>query len=187
MRIDPAVRSLSEMQSSIMRLRTQETRAVPTRDFQTFFQDERASLFRMLVLVTGSTDEAEDIAQEAFLKVWAKWERVGSLENAAGYLHVAAMNCFRSRYRHAVYVAKRSLRLTREEPDPLAVIEAKDAALRALDKLSRRQRAAVVLVAALGFSVQEAAVALSIRPGTVRTLISQARAKLSTETERDDV
>lgn len=150
-----------------------------TRSFESFFEEERDHLRRLLVLVTGSVHEADDLVQEAFVKVWERWSRVGTLENPAGYLHRTAMNLLRSRYRHAAYVAKRRLSLGREDPDPLAAVEARDTALRMLRALTRRQRAAIVLTELLGYTAEEAAVTLSIRPGTVRVLVSQARARVA--------
>jgi RNA polymerase sigma-70 factor (ECF subfamily) len=174
------------MSLAVVSARGGEWRAGPALDFEGFFEAERGRLFRLLVLVTGSVDEAEDLVQEAFFKVWERWARVSELENPVGYLHRTAMNRFRSRYRHAAYVAKRRLSLGRVAPDPLAAVEARDAALRALRLLTRRQRAAVILTQLLGYSVEEAAVALAIRPGTVRVLISQARARVAGQKDDDD-
>ena len=167
------------MSRAVMRTRGEERRAGPALDFEGFFEAERGRLFRLLVLVTGSADEAEDLVQEAFFKVWERWARVKDLENPVGYLHRTAINRFRSRYRHAVYVAKRRMRAVSNAPDPLTAVEDRDAALRVLRLLTRRQRGAVILTQLLGYSVEEAAVALSIRPGTVRVLISQARARVA--------
>lgn len=158
---------------------SRERASGPARDFESFFEAERGRLFRMLVLVTGSAHEADDLVQDAFVKLWERWGRVSQLENPIGYLHRTAMNLFRSRYRHAAYVAKRRLSFGREGPDPLVAVEAKDDALRMLRALTRRQRAAIVLTELLGYTVAEAAVELSIRPGTVRVLMSQARARVA--------
>jgi RNA polymerase sigma factor (sigma-70 family) len=162
--------------------RNQDRRAAVTASalgFESFFETEHAPLFRLMVLVTGSVQEAEDIVQDSFLALWERWERVATLENPIGYLHRTAMNTFRSRYRHAVFAAKRLLRLSGDAPDLIAGVETRDAALRMLLRLTRRQRAAVVLTELLGYSVDEAATVLSIRPGTVRTLVSQARARVA--------
>ena len=37
--------------------------------------------------------------QEAFLRVWERWNKVSAMESPTGYLHHAAMNIFRNRYR----------------------------------------------------------------------------------------
>jgi RNA polymerase sigma-70 factor, ECF subfamily len=164
---------------SVRTTQSRERASSPARDFESFFEAERGRLFRLLVLVTGSAHEADDVVQEAFVKLWERWSRISQLENPAGYLHRTAINLFRSRYRHAAYVAKRRLTFTGEGPDPLIAIEAKDDALRVLRAMTRRQRAAIVLTELLGYTVAEAAVALSIRPSTVRVLISQGRARVS--------
>ncbi len=169
------------MSYSMVKARSGERRRGPALDFEGFFEAERGRLFRLLIMVTGSADEAEDLVQEAFFKVWERWARVSEFENPVGYLHRIAMNRFRSRYRHAVYAAKRRLSMGGDALDPLATVEARDAAVRALRLLTRRQRAAVILTEFLGYSVEEAAVALAIRPGTVRVLISQARARVASQ------
>lgn len=159
--------------------RLKERATSPEQDFEDFFQEERPRLFRTLLLVTCDSHEAEELLQEAFFKVWERWERVNAMDNPAGYLHRTAMNGFRSRYRRALRATDRRLHMIREEPDPLATVEVRDAALRALRVLTRRQRAAVVLTELLGYPVNEAASILSIRPGTVRVLVSQARTALA--------
>jgi RNA polymerase sigma-70 factor (ECF subfamily) len=135
-------------------------------------------------MVTGDEHEAEDLLQEAFVRIWERWSKVSPMANPVGYLHRTAINLFRSRRRHAVYVARRALLLRSEHPDLLASVENRDAAVRALFALTRRQRAALVLTTLFGYSTEEAAVALSIRPGTVHVLLSQARARVK---ERGDL
>jgi DNA-directed RNA polymerase specialized sigma24 family protein len=63
----------------------------------------------------------------------------------------------------------------------------RDEAVRSLAALTPRQRAAVVVTELLGYSTEEAGAILSIRPGTVRMLISQARAALQEWKEHGDV
>ncbi|HEX4929366.1 MAG TPA: sigma factor, partial [Gaiellaceae bacterium] len=74
---------------------------------EAFFEEEKDRLLRMLCVITGSRTEAEDIAQEAFTRLFERWETVASMEDRAGYLHRTAMNVFRSQYRRAVAALKR--------------------------------------------------------------------------------
>lgn len=74
----------------------------PTAAFEEFFGTERTRLHRILFAITGSRSEAEDIAQDAFLRVWERWTHVGALEDPAGYPHRTAMNVLRDRRRGLV-------------------------------------------------------------------------------------
>jgi DNA-directed RNA polymerase specialized sigma24 family protein len=63
--------------------------------------------------------------------------------------------------------------------DPFEEVAIRDEAYRALARLTRRRRSAIVLVDLLGFDSAEAGKILGIRAGTVRRLVSQARATLA--------
>ena len=69
--------------------------------FEEFFEDEKDRLLRVLAVITGSRGEAEDLAQEAFTRMFERWDEVGHMDDLAGYLHRTAMNLFRSQYRRA--------------------------------------------------------------------------------------
>jgi len=99
------------------------------------------------------------------------------MQDPRGYLYRTAMNAFRSGYRRSLLAAKRSLHL-REVDDEIAAVDALDSTTRSLSMLSPRQRAAVVLTDLLGFSSEEAAQMLGIRPSTVRMHLSRAHAAL---------
>jgi len=147
---------------------------VVLRPFEEFFLDERDRLFRALVLVTRDTGVAEELMQEAFVRIWERWDRVSGLDDPTAYLFRTALNLHRSALRHALVVAKRSL-TSRNEHDPFDEIAARDEAVRSLAALTPRQRAALVVTELLGYSSEEAGAILGIRPGTVRTLTARAR------------
>ena len=154
-------------------------------DFESFFREERPRLFGSMLLITASTHEADELVQEAFFRVWERWDRVARMENPTGYLYRIALNAHRSTYRRAVRAAKRPL-TPPPSPDPFAAVAGKDDVLRALGTMTPRQRTAVVLTELHGYDTDEAARAMGIRPGTVRVLVSKGRAALRAKTEPND-
>ncbi len=145
--------------------------------FEIFFHDQSGSLFRRLCLITGNRAEAEEIMQDAFLKLWERWERVGSMSDPTAYLYRTALNLFRSRYRRAALALRRSVGFA-SNIDEFERSDTKSAVMQALASLAPRQRAALVLTDLLGFSSEDAGELLGVQPGTVRTLASQGRIAL---------
>jgi RNA polymerase sigma-70 factor (sigma-E family) len=150
-----------------------------TRSFEEFFHVEYERLLRVLYLSTGDRHEAEDLAQEAFVRVYEHWTRVGSLENPAGYLYRVALNARRSRLRRVRVAAAKALRL-RPDPaaDPQEAAEDRETVRRALATLPPGQRDAVVLIEWLGLTDAEAGGVLGLSPGAVRTRLHRARSAL---------
>jgi RNA polymerase sigma-70 factor, ECF subfamily len=152
--------------------------------FEEFFQREREGLYRTLWLVTRNRFEAEELAQEAFVRVLERWDRVSAMEEPRRYLYSTAMNAFRTGYARARLAARRSMGLVPDD-DAMAAIDERDATVRALAGLSPRQRAAVVLTDMLGFRSEEAAKMLGIRASTLRMHASRAHAALKETMPRD--
>jgi len=151
----------------------------PGGGFEDFFRAEHVRLQQALYVVTGSDQEAQDLMQEAFLRVWERWDRVRVMVEPTGYLYRTAMNTFRSRLRRGARAARSLARL---RPGPASQefggADQRDAVARALKSLSERQRAAIVLTELLDFDSAEAASMLGVRPSTVRNLAAQARKAL---------
>jgi RNA polymerase sigma-70 factor, ECF subfamily len=145
--------------------------------FEEFFEQEHSRLFAALTAVTGDRQEAEEIMQDAFLKMWERWERLAHIEDLRGYLYRTAMNTFRSRYRRT----KLALRKTTgafEPEDAYAAVDARQTLMQALRTLTPHQRAAIVLTSLLGFSSEEAGEMLGTSAASVRTLSTRARAQI---------
>ena len=49
--------------------------------------------------------------QDAYLKVWERWEQVGAMDEPVGYLYRTAMNVFSKRYRAGVLAIRRTVAL----------------------------------------------------------------------------
>ena len=152
--------------------------------FEDFFDAEKDRLLQVMSVITGSRSEAEDITQEAFLRLFERWETVAKMDNPEGYLHRVAMNQFRSRYRRAAVKLRRAVAIGPAR-DVFAEVDDRDLALRTLGSLPPRQRAALVLTEALGYSGEEAGRLLGIKATTVWALMHQARAALATMEEPD--
>ena len=145
--------------------------------FDGFFEDQKDRLLRIMSVITGSRAEAEDLAQEAFTRVFERWGTVAAMEDPAGYLHRTAMNLFRNQYRRARVALTRTVGLGPEQ-DVFKPVDDRDAAARALGALTPRQRAALVLTEGLGYSGEETGQLLGIKASTVWALTHQARAAL---------
>jgi len=153
--------------------------------FEEFFKAEQLRLHRVLFAITGSRPEAEDIAQDAFLRVWERWDRVSTMDDPVGYLHRTAVNLFRDRSRRLVLAVRRAVGIS-AQPEEDETVEARSVAASVLGSLPPRQRAAIVLTEGLGYSAEEAGKILGIKGSTVRALRFQARSALRSSKETID-
>ncbi|MGH2692469.1 MAG: RNA polymerase sigma factor [Actinomycetota bacterium] len=149
--------------------------------FEDLYEAAFRRLFTALCLVTGNRHEAEEIAQEAFVRVYERWDRVRALEDPTGYLFRVSMNVFRSRYRRAGLALRRALFLAPSATDDLAEVETHDTVIRLLMSLDPKQRAAVLLTAILDYSAEEAGRMLGVRASSIRSLTTRARARMKQE------
>jgi len=127
-----------------------------------------------LSLSCGDRDVAEDLAQEALVRVVERWSRVREMSNPEGYVFQIGFNLGRSRWRRQAAESRANGR-AHAPVDESDIDTARRLAVRhALRGLSPRQREAVVYRYYLGLDVQETAFAMGCRPGTVKALTSQA-------------
>jgi RNA polymerase sigma-70 factor, ECF subfamily len=144
-------------------------------NFEVFFKETHQRLFGGLCLVTGSRHEAEEIMQDAYVKLWERWDRVSVIDDPAGFLFRTAMNLFRSRYRRAVLAVRRQVSMA-PAVDDLALVEERDEVVRILRMLSPAERASVVLTTMFGYTSEEAGRLLGVKAATVRAHATRARA-----------
>jgi RNA polymerase sigma-70 factor, ECF subfamily len=143
--------------------------------FEEFFEETHERLFSGICLVTGSRHEAEEIMQDAYLRLWERWERVSVVDDPAGFLFRTAMNLFRSRYRRAVLAVRRQVSLA-PIVDDLALVDDRDEVVRLLRPLSPAERASIVLTTMFGYTSEEAGRLLGVKAATVRAHATRARA-----------
>ena len=162
----------------------QDTGVASTARFEEFFELEHERLLRALYLVCGNRHEAEDLMQEAFVRVLERWDTVQWMDDPTAYLYRTAMNTFRTRYRRSLVAGRVMAMLAPKSRDAFADVEMHDDVRRAISALTPRQRAAIVLTELLGYTSEEASRMMAIRASTVRALATQARASLRLVLER---
>lgn len=150
------------------------------REFTELVAARWTALVRAAALLGCAPADAEDVAQAALTRCYEQWDRVRRAESRDAYVHRVLVNTFIDRTRRRSH-AERPTQLDRGDgrvrADDLDVrmdIEA------ALGRLSRDQRITVVLRYYLDLSEKEAAAALGVPPGTVKSRLARGLAALST-------
>jgi RNA polymerase sigma-70 factor (ECF subfamily) len=137
--------------------------------FAAFAQEAAPRLKRALVALYGF-DVGQDAAAHALVEGWRRWDRVAGMVNPVGYLYTIGRNYGRRRPRDA------------EARFPVPPAEhtpwVEPALPAALDALPERQRQAVLLVHAHGWTLSEAADVLGVSKHTVRNHVDRGVAKL---------
>jgi len=131
-------------------------------------------LVRSAYLLTGDLQHAEDLVQEALVKVALRWSRLRA-GNPTGYARKIIVRDNISRWRRRrgeVLVEARAGVATSSDPDTAMVVR------RALGRLTQRQRAVVVLRHFDDLSERETAELLGVSVGTVKSQNAAALARL---------
>src|SRR5689334_3829473 len=153
--------------------------------FEEFFLDHYGDVVRSIGLAVGDRLRAEELVQEAFARALRHWRRVSELDRPVAWVYVVALNEARrswSRERRAS-VGNGRVELA---PDPAGGVAITVDVRAALEQLTERQRAAIVLRYLADLSIDDIADALGCAPGTVKATLHQARARLRIELEDDD-
>jgi RNA polymerase sigma-70 factor, ECF subfamily len=152
----------------------------PPLSFDDFYASERRRLFGTLVLMSGHGDVADDITQEAFVRILERWDKVAGMESPNAYLYRTALNLLRTRGHWARRWSHRTADDT-PMPDIADAVASKVAVWRALDSLTSQQRVSLVLVDLAGFTAEEAASVLGVEGSAVRARLHRARERLRQE------
>ena len=156
-----------------------EPKPSPDDAFQRAAEELWVPVYRFALAMTNDLSEADDVAQEAFVRLWARRAAIDWGEPVLGWLLVTARRIALDRFRRVA----RALRLGSSPATPAGV----DAAtverfvdLRAeLARLTPAERTAILLSAVEGWSADEIEATLGISGGAVRASASRGRAKLT--------
>jgi len=140
------------------------------------------ALVKLAVLMIGDQPTAEDVVQDAFLGLYRRWSALQDVDNAIGYLRSSVLNGCRSI--HRLKYRRQAVRLDPPEDAESAEAEAllgeaHREVIEALRRLPARQREAVVLRYYLEMTEDEAASAMGVTRGTVKSSTSRGLVALS--------
>lgn len=134
------------------------------------------SLVRLAAFLTSDRDNAEEIVQDAYVKVHGSWRGVRELDKAEAYLRTAVVNLSRSRLRRRQVADKHRAGplpdMASAESTALETVQ-RDAVLTALRELPRRQREAVVLRYYADLTEAQTAAAMGCSTGSVKSHTSR--------------
>lgn len=155
--------------------------------FEEIFETHQAMIYNLALRYTGDPHRAEDLAQEALLKVASNLQSFRGKSSLKTWIYQVAANCFRSRLRRK-RLDTRSLDREEGAPEPSDVragpedraygAEINNRLTAALAELPVAFREAVVLRDVEGLSYAEIAEVAGCRLGTVRSRIARGREAL---------
>jgi RNA polymerase sigma-70 factor (ECF subfamily) len=160
----------------------QETYAPGSReDFDRLYRSAYPRVYRTLAAILGDPAEAEDCAQDAFVKAFQAWKRWRPDAPAEAWVHRIAVNraiSYRRRARlRTVSELLRRLGKPAGAADPAHVATQPDL-LTALRSIPPKLAAAIVLRHYHGYNNREIAAALGVSERTIGTRLSQAAERL---------
>ncbi|MEV4254792.1 RNA polymerase sigma factor [Spirillospora sp. NPDC049652] len=165
--------------------------------FGDLFDEHARAVYRYAVRVTGDWTAAEDIVSLTFLEAWRLREKIQpDGESLRPWLFGIATNVLRNASRSARRHEAALNRMPRRDEvadfadelvDRLADAEELAAARTALGRLRKAEREVFTLCVWAGLNYTEAAAALGVPVGTVRSRLSRARTRLRklTDAERE--
>ena len=157
--------------------------------YEGLVQTYQGIAFRTAYLIAGSAADAEDAAQEAFVKAYRALRRFRTGAPFRPWLLQIVANEARNRRRTAGRRANLALRLAEEPsgdaaPSPEAAVlaaERREALLRAVEGLREEDRLVIACRYFLDLSEEETAATLGWRRGTVKSRLSRALERLRTQ------
>jgi len=160
--------------------------------WEALVRDHQDAAFRLAYLLVGDADEAEDVAQEAFVRAFRALDHFDASRPLRPWLLRITANLARNRLRSAGRYWAALQRMFWERPEPAVNVEEKS--LRRLEaqqlwqavrRLSPADQQVIYLRFFLELPEAEMAAALAVAPGTVKSRLHRALSRLRPIVERE--
>jgi RNA polymerase sigma-70 factor (sigma-E family) len=157
--------------------------------FVDFVNGANRGLRRTAYLVCGDWGLAEDLVQEALLKLYVAWPRVAASEGIHAYARRTVVNVAIDAGRKSTKTPQSGEELPElaDRHDAVRAVDTRSVVMAGLRELPPRARACVVLRYFDDLSVEETAEVLGVTPGTVKSQTSRGLTLLRTSLERGGV
>jgi RNA polymerase sigma-70 factor (sigma-E family) len=154
-------------------------------------REHYAALVRLATLVLGDVGLAEQVTQDAFVKLQLRWGGLRHLDKAPAYLRSAVLNGARSQLRrHKVrdrHDARRTVAPAVAGPEAAALgRDEHERVVAALRRLPERQREAVALRYYLDLPEADIAAAMGVSAGSVKSHLHRGLASLARHLGEED-
>jgi RNA polymerase sigma-70 factor, ECF subfamily len=148
----------------------------PDERFESAYRDCWTPVFRLAIAWTNDWGGAEELAQEAFTRLWERRERINWDDDPLPWLLVVTRRLATDRFRRlrTAFLAHPPRTIGFDVATHVRWLDVRDA----FGRLSSLERAALAMTAVNGYSYDDAARVLGASPGAVRAAVSRARAKL---------
>ncbi|HET6987190.1 MAG TPA: sigma factor-like helix-turn-helix DNA-binding protein [Kribbella sp.] len=149
----------------------------PVADTAALYRQTWPRLIGVLVAIGGSRADAEEVAQDAYVKLVGGWNAIRRYDDPEAWVRAVAERTMVSRLRRRQLVTRTLARLTGRPaggPDG----DALDVAA-ALARMTPEQRAVVVLHEVMELPVEQIAAELQLSPGAIKSRLAWARRALA--------
>jgi RNA polymerase sigma-70 factor (ECF subfamily) len=161
--------------------------------YDAFFKASWGGLFGQAYVLTGNQELAQDLTQEALLRAWKHWDRIGGFDSPDAWTrqvlhHLCIQSWRRSRPRRSTgqtEMAQTGMAQTESVPaDPMPDDHLQLA--EAMRSLPGDQARALLLHDGLGMTVAATAQELGVPEGTVKSWLSRSRRIVAANLTRSD-
>ena len=153
----------------------QATQTEAERHVTALYQAHALSLARLALLMLGDSAAAQDVVQDAFLGLYRRWDKLDDLGAAPAYLRSSVLNGCRTMLKQRSRVPFQAAEEFLESAEAALIhTEEQRAVLAAVRRLPARQREALVLRYYLDMTEDQAAQAMGVSRGTVKSATSRA-------------
>ncbi|MGH3711873.1 MAG: SigE family RNA polymerase sigma factor [Micromonosporaceae bacterium] len=147
-------------------------------EFAALYQARFGDLSGQLYAYLGDSTEAQDVVQEAFVRAWQRWEKIGQYDDPVAWVRRVAWNLATTRHRRLAVVRKYVSRSgppghqPEASPDRVALVAA-------LRRIPEQQRRALVMHYLADLSVADIAREVGVADGTVKSWLHRGRHELA--------